>query len=172
MALFICVKSAPRKITSFLLILLGFTPLLFVLAITIKKHDIRKRMNEEMEYRELQTIIIPANQVVWMDKHEIWVDNQMFDIHTREIKNGVYYFTGLFDAEETEMVEEEKKNGHRKKTQNQLLTKLFKCLPDFFYGEQFESYRDYYPPGLNLFRQENIPHPIREIITPPPRLIA
>ncbi len=161
-------KTAIRKTTAFFFTLLGFTPLLFVIIITIKKHDVRQRMKEELESDQLQTIILPENEVAWMDKHEIWVNDHMFDIHSSKLENGVYTFTGLYDEEETQLVEQERNATGKTKEQNRLLVQFFKCLP-LFCSQPTEIFRistlDFY----NSFISTHPVNPFREILTPPPQ---
>jgi hypothetical protein len=166
------VNIATRKITSLTFLLLGFAPLLFVVLISLKKHEIRARMEEEMETRDLQSITIPEAEVVWMDKHEIWIHNQMFDIHTRELVNGIYHFTGLYDAEETALVEEEKSNGQRQQSKQQLLVKLFKSIPSFHDSSQ-ELFLVEPAYAENILPRPAAPAtPFCEILTPPPRQVS
>lgn len=152
-----------------LFLLLGLTPLLFILVISIKKEEIRHRMKEELEKGHLQTVIIPENEVVWMDRHEIWVNNSMFDISTKELENGVYTFTGLYDEEETLLVEQERNATGETREENILLTQLFKSLPEFCgqHKEGFDplSLDAHYRSYLSTLRV----HPFREILTPPPQ---
>lgn len=123
------VKNTTQKITGFLFILLGLAPLLFILFITLRKEQVRYRMKQELKYQTLQTVIVSENEVVWMDKHEIWVNNSMFDIHTKKLESGIYTFTGLYDKDETMLVEMERNAAGKNKEQNRLLVRLFKSLP-------------------------------------------
>ena len=162
-------RSITKKITSLFFILLGFVPLLFVLVITIKKHDIHERMKEKLESQHLQTIIIAENEVTWMDKHEIWVNNSMFDIHTRKLEHGIYTFTGLYDDDETILVEQERNAMGKNNEQNKLLVLLFKCLPTFC-----NQHNEIQNPSSkhDCYSMLTPPIPIsqfREILTPPPQ---
>lgn len=163
-------RTEIKKITSLFFILLGFVPLLFILFITIKKQDIRKRMKEKLESHQLVTVTIPENEVTWMDKHEIWVNNSMFDIHTKKIEHGIYTFTGLYDDDETELVEKERNAAGKNNEQNKLLAQLFKCLPAFC-NQQSETY--FLLPEHNTYSSLVSATPInqfREILTPPPQV--
>jgi hypothetical protein len=162
-------NTATKKISSLLFILLGFTPLLFVLIVSLQKKEIRYRMEKELEKGILQTVVVPENEVVWMDDHEIWVNNSMFDIQRKKLENGVYTFTGLYDEEETLLVEKERKAAGESDEQNKLLSQLFKTLPAFCNqpGEEPDHI-----PGQDFFRSylsTNPVRPFREIVTPPPQ---
>ncbi|MDZ4808487.1 MAG: hypothetical protein SGI96_09465 [Bacteroidota bacterium] len=162
-------RTITKKITILFFLLLGFVPLLFVLFITIRKYDIHKRMKEKLESQHLQTIIIQENVVTWMDKHEIWVNNSMFDIHTKKLENGICTFTGLYDDDETILVEQERNAAGKNNEQTKLLVQLFKCLPAFC-NEHSEihnplSEHDCYSPLISPMPTSQF----REILTPPPQ---
>lgn len=159
-----------KKITSIFFVLLGLVPLLFILLIAIKKHDIRQRMKKELEQKHLQTIILPENRVTWMDDHEIWVNNSMFDIHTQKLENGIYTFTGLYDEEETRLVEKAKNAAGKNNEQNKLLAQLFKSLP-VFCEESSDSFSFYSLRISHHYFLVFYPvHQYKEIPTPPPQV--
>jgi len=164
------VKTATKRIVSFFFILLGFIPLLFVLLITIKKQDIRHRMKEKMGRDALHTIILPEHEVKWMDKHEIWVNDHMFDISIMKLENGVYTFTGLYDDEETELVNHQREAGSKQGQENKLLTGLFKSLHNIYYTEAAGNhFLDDQPENRASLRIPGTVSQFREIITPPPQ---
>ncbi len=167
---FLAVKTGIKKITSLFFILLGFTPLLFTLFVTIKKQEIRHRMKEKLERQHLQTIILAENQVVWMDKHEIWVNDHMFDIHNSKLESGVYTFTGLYDEEETILVEKQRNTTGKNNEQHKLLDRLFKYLK-IFWSQPAEINDPVIPCGsFNSFNSPESVNPFREIFTPPPQV--
>ncbi|MBP7316102.1 MAG: hypothetical protein KA968_12865, partial [Chitinophagaceae bacterium] len=122
-------NSNKKKIAAIFFILLGLSPLLFTLFISIKKEQIHYKMKMEFEKGALQTVVLPENKVVWMDKHEIWVNNSMFDIATKKLENGIYTFTGLYDEDETSLVEKEKESSEKNNEQDKRLSQLLKTLP-------------------------------------------
>lgn len=86
-------------------------------------------MKQELKYQTLQTVIVSENEVVWMDKHEIWVNNSMFDIHTKKLESGIYTFTGLYDKDETMLVEMERNAAGKIKSKTDCLSDYSKaCL--------------------------------------------
>jgi hypothetical protein len=104
-----------------------------------------------------------------MDKHEIWVNNCMFDIHTKKLEKGIYTFTGLFDNDETVLVEQERKAAGKNNEQNKLLVQFFKCLPGYC-----EQYTEITCPSSQYDRYNTLISPtalnqFREILTPPPQ---
>lgn len=128
-------------------------------------------MKGKLKNQPLQTITLSENAVVWMDKHEIWVNNSMFDIHSKKLKNGIYTFAGLYDDDETELVMQQQGTTEKDKQQNKLLTQFFKCLHNIFYsepqgfdvttGKQNELFCYGFSP---VIRQS------KEILTPPPQV--
>lgn len=128
-------------------------------------------MKQKLEKQVLQTVVIPEKDVTWMDKHEIWVNEQMFDISSVKFENGIYTFTGLYDEEETYIVKREKEAKKKKKFDDTLLTQFFKCIQNSFFSNNAETLEPI------CFSDHNsslaIAGPVtqfKEILTPPPRL--
>ena len=127
-------------------------------------------MKEKLEISLLQTITIKEKDVIWMDDHEIWVNDQMFDIRTKKLENGQYTFTGLFDEEETNLVKKHLETTEKNNEESQLLSSLFQLLQSGFLRDEANSQltdiiiTEYYPLIL-----QSIPSPFRVILTPPPQ---
>ncbi len=163
-------KNNRRKIISGFFLLLGLAPILFLLLVVLQKREIRERMKEKLETEKLQTIVLPEEKVIWMDKHEIWVNEHMFDIHSKKLENGIYTFTGLYDEDETELVKKERKATGNSTEQNKLLAQFFKHLP--VYNDTDISYLNLSITHntFNLFASQNSISQFKEIITPPPQV--
>ncbi len=164
-------STASKKLTSIFFLGLGVFPLLFMLTLTLKKQGIYIRMREKMEYQSLQTIVVPENEVVWMDKHEIWVNNKMFDISSRSLENGTYTFTGLYDEDETKLVEKEK-NAAGENNDSKILAQLFKYLPGYCTPSGIKTKMDFYRSCRHSFIAKGPVEPYTEILTPPPNTPA
>jgi hypothetical protein len=166
------VKTATRKITGIFFLLLGIAPLLFVLFISIQKETIHQRMKQRLETRQLKTIVLPENAVVWIDKHEISINGQMFDIDSKKLENGIYTFTGLYDDDETELIKQQQGTTEKDKQQNKLLAQFFKNLPvfcnqyDLSFNPSLKSY------SYMVLGSQNIVEPFQKIPTPPPQVVA
>ena len=117
---------------AFIFLLTGLLPVLFTVFFLLKQQMIRHEMKEKLETSLLQTITINEKDVVWMDDHEIWVNEHMFDIHTKKLENGIYTFTGLYDEEETNLVKKHKDTTEKNNEENQLLSSLFQLLQSAF----------------------------------------
>ena len=163
--------KAFKKITASLLLLAGMMPLLLPLAMDVKEKIIEHRMKEELKSnRGLQTVVIPEKDVVWMDKHEIWVNNQMFDISEKKLENGIYTFTGLYDEEETELVMQEKESSERNSHEGQELSRVFDTLLHLYCSTLNESILK---PTLiisySFLIAGKLPFPFTSNLTPPPQ---
>jgi len=127
-------------------------------------------MKEKLETSLLQTITINEKEVVWMDDHEIWVNEHMFDIQTKKLENGIYTFTGLYDEEETNLVKKYKETTEKNNEENQLLSSLFELLESGFIEDKVNS------PNIDSIITEyrplilqHISSPFINILTPPPQ---
>jgi hypothetical protein len=164
------VKITIRKITSLLFLLLGILPLLFILSFHIQQHLVREHMKEELERRNLQTLQIPEQDVIWMDKHEIWVNEQMFDIHSRSLEKGIYTFTGLYDAQETLLVKQHEDATGKNLQENKVLAQLFKCLQTIFFESLADAALQTTSPAISFASLTMGPiKQFRVILTPPPQ---
>ncbi len=127
-------------------------------------------MEEEFKNRDLQTIVLPEAAVVWMDKHEIWINNSMFDIHSKKLENGIYSFTGLYDNEETELVLEQQTNEEDDLQESKMLTELFECLNNIFHNPAQDIYYDSHQHSNNFYQHStDLLTQSQEILTPPPQ---
>lgn len=135
----------------------------------MQKREIRERMKEKLETDKLQTIVLPEEKVIWMDKHEIWVNEHMFDIHSKKLENGVYTFTGLYDEDETELVKKERKATGNTTEQNKLLAQFFKHLPGFYNTTSLDLNISISHHCFNLYTSQNSISQYKEIVTPPPK---
>src|SRR5215204_4648800 len=91
-----------KKISAFFLLLTGAMPLLFTLFFLVKQQVIRYTMKEKLEKELLHTITVSKDEVVWaIYNKEIIVGDKLFDVKSFSEEGGLYFFIGLFDAEET-----------------------------------------------------------------------
>ena len=163
-------KHLLKKIVALAFLLAGFMPVIFTLLFLCKQQMIRHEMKEKLETSLLQTITINEKDVVWMDGHEIWVNEHMFDIHTKKLENGIYTFTGLYDEEETNLVKKHKDTTEKNSEESQLLSSLFQLLQSSFIENEANSLipdliiAEYRPLILH-----NISSPYINILTPPPQ---
>ena len=146
-------------------------PVLFTVFFLLKQQMIHHEMKEKLETSLLQTITIKEKEVFWMDDHEIWVNEHMFDIQTKKLENGIYTFTGLYDEEETNLVKKYKETTEKNNEENQLLSSLFELLESTFIEDNANSLVadliiiEYRPLIL-----QHTSSPFINILTPPPQV--
>jgi hypothetical protein len=167
------VKAFIQKTSASVFLLLGLWPILLAFYFTVKEALIHYEMRQKLESHELQTVIVPEQEVIWMEDHEIWVNNSMFDIRTKKLENGVYTFTGMYDEDETAMVMKQRKTSRSLSTEERMVQQLLQCfrllytepeneqaIPVEFSGEAVSFIRI----GHSQF--------IPPILTPPPRWVS
>lgn len=158
-----------KKISAICFILLGLSPLLFAFFISVQKEEIYRKMKKRFEVERLQTIVLPENDVVWMDKHEIWVNNSMFDIASKKLENGVYTFTGLYDNEETELANKEKETSEKNNESEKLLSHILRSLPVFFTVESDSQKMKKDRIVYFSFTSDYSKNPYHKVLVPPPQ---
>ena len=158
-----------RKISAFFLLLTGCMPFLFTVFFLSKQQVIRHQMKEILEKEISHTIVIPRSEVVWVRyNEEISINAKLFDVKSFSEKNGLCFFIGLFDAEETSLnYLLEKETDDQNETQ---CSDLFKWLQSPCTSLSFESislidYNKNYSFPILL----NISSPFLSIPTPPPQ---
>ena len=162
-------KPINKKFISLFFLLAAAAPLLFAIVSNIKEKGIHFRMQQRLERDELQTLHLSENDVVWMDKDEIWVNDRMFDIHNKKLEKGVYTFTGLYDNEETELVNYKKQSTKKESDQYELLTFIFESLQNIFHSNSIENNSLYSQEKTYFHFISPICFHSAEILTPPPQ---
>ena len=161
-----------KKILPFLLLLAGIMPVVFSLFFLLKQQMIRHGMKESLEQKLLQTITLSKNEVQWVKPgREILVENKMFDVKSFIIEKGYYKFTGLFDHEETVLINDLKNNFKNTDERGSSL------LASFFQWLQSVSATDPCDPVFVMKDSESIScliyihisFPFKTIPTPPPQ---
>lgn len=161
-------KKIVIKISAFFLLLTSCMPILFTIFFLCKQQLIRHEMKEKLEQESLHTIIVPKDKVVWAKyNEEIIVEDKLFDVHSFSEKDGLYFFLGLFDDEETDLNELLEKDTDNK---SELLAELFQCLQSPCINLSFDP--DIIPAENNTFSFPILLHissPFINIPTPPPQ---
>lgn len=132
---------------------------------------IKLRVEASLERDALHIVTLPATEVHWYEEgREILVDGKMFDIKTYSITDGVFTAQGIFDEEETEIVQ--LLNGHwSDKEQTQVIVQLLllsHCI--ILFGLFLVSF------GISLHANKPASlirllytSPLLSIISPPPK---
>lgn len=127
-------------------------------------------MRKELERATLQTITVPAEEVFWVEKHEILVHGRMFDFKSVLCENGIYTFTGLFDDRETSLVNQEKDLNKKNRDKGIVLSELFKYLLTLYHSPVNDPETPAEAPVTRTGWNTGHPvTPFREIWTPPPQ---
>jgi hypothetical protein len=159
-----------RKLSILFFGLPAFLPLIIALSFQIRQQQVKQRMKEQLETSLVKTIIIPENNIVWIEENEIWVDGKMFDIHEFTREEGNYIFHGLFDEDETQLVKNLMKDNDLNKQESRALTSIFSFLKQIHLTETISSDM-IFPVSLQHgeFLSLFIPDIFSNVVTPPPR---
>ena len=164
-------KTIVQTSSNILLLLLALIPLLFAAVFLIQQQIIRHEMKEKLEQQSLHTIALTAKDFHWMEEgKEIMVDGSMFDVHSFTQKNGTYFFTGLFDDEETALIQQFEKNNDSD-SGNKTLIRFFQLLQSCYYKQQQDNI--FISDASNkefISTKMLIPAPFTSVPTPPPQI--
>jgi hypothetical protein len=166
-------KTATQKITALLFTLLGFAPLLFIIITHIKQQEIRHNMKHQLELKMLQTITLSINDVHWIrEGKEILINGRMFDVKSfKAAGTDEISFTGLYDEEETALVNKMKRNQQQENSiGGKLLAQLFQLLQASFNTAPAEVFiptinNDHFP-GI----EQRLASQYIIILSPPPQV--
>lgn len=127
-------------------------------------------MRGELGIQKLQTIKLAEEDVIWMDDHEIWVNESMFDIHSKKTENGFITFTGLYDEEETLLVKREQNQEERDQDKNKVIISLLNCIQHVYYNRSVDITFETHPQSREFpFWSSGDLQQHYDIVTPPPR---
>ncbi len=164
-------KPVFKKITGLCFILATLLPFLLPFSLDIKQEIIRRMMKQKVESaRQLQTVIIPQKEVIWIDEHEIWVNESMFDISSMKFENGLYTFTGLYDEEETRLVKQRNQHSKKGREENKVLSLLFLCFQQVLCNDR-QAVNSMLPVSRQkhfIFSEKEI-NTAYPVLTPPPK---
>jgi hypothetical protein len=129
-------------------------------------------MKEKLEQQSLQSIAIADNDVHWIEEDkEILVNEKLFDVKTLEYRNGYTVFTGLFDQQETELMQQlEAMQKQVPSSDNKLLTDFFQWLMSVYHDHYYQDNIYKSLTVLNHTKSStDLSEQFPEINTPPPR---
>ena len=144
--------------------------MLALVIMKIHQQQARNAMKESLVRQSLLDIVVPENEIIWIKKNkEILLQGKMFDIKTIILHNDGYHIEGLFDEQETELVElwhKEHSSGNEKGNMPWIaFTHLF-----YFYSNncQEETYfsSTAYQHGERTWHLSTVDDPV---LTPPPQ---
>lgn len=166
-----------RKYTGILsLILLAVTaePMIVPFMIHFKKKSIQHKMKERLEEENLQTFIIyhPGKNGI-QPGSEILVGENMFDVqYVTEQGDGFYQVTGLYDFEETALLNLAIKKQQDEDTEsNSQLLQLFQMIQALPVAQGLLPSPYFAGKTLPDSYNNNLCSPFRAIFTPPPQAL-
>lgn len=122
-----------------------------------------------MEEKKLQTVVVDSDKVIWREAgREVTIDGEYFDLVSWNLTDGKYTFTGVYDEEETAVVNLLQK-------QSETGTSIIRLM---FFGQLFVSLVCYifnfslFPESKTqfAFTQSRYQYLFNKNISPPPRL--
>jgi hypothetical protein len=166
-------KTTTKKISASLFILLGFTPLLFIIYTSIKQQEIRQNMKRQLEIKMLHTITLAKKDIHWLkDGKELLINGRMFDVKKiGPAGDGKIIFSGLYDDDETVLVNKMKRNQQNENNAGgKILAQLFQLLQASFNN----AHTDVFIPSLNNNHfpgiEQCLASPFIIILSPPPQV--
>ncbi len=94
-----------RKAISVFFICIAILPFISLICLQIYQQHVRHEMEESLEDDSMQTIVLPESELRWIKAgKEIIYKQQMFDIKSISIENGMATIKGLFDKKEKEIL--------------------------------------------------------------------
>jgi hypothetical protein len=167
-------ETVTKKITASLFTLLGFAPLLFIIVTSIKQQEIHQIMKQQLETRMLRTITLAKKDANWVNEgKEILVDGRMFDVKSfKVLPTGEITFTGLYDDDETALVNNIRKNqqNENNNSNGKLIIQLFQILEATIHNTASEiliaTINNNHFPGI----EERLASQFITILSPPPQV--
>lgn len=154
-------------------LLLTLAPLLFMGSLQVFQFYIKERMEASLERDALQSIALQENEVIWYEEDkELLINGQLFDVKSYSITNGTLTAQGVFDEQETEIIN--LLNGTWSNNEQTLiviqLLVLSHCLFFFtFYSVSF-GITKFLPKRFSFFSLFYFP-PLLSILAPPPKVL-
>lgn len=114
-----------KKILPFVATIVFAAPLLYVVFLQTKQIIIRHEMKERLEEQMLHKVTVQKQDIHWTEKgKELRIDGHMFDAEEVEYHtDGSITVTGLYDDEETDLLQQLNKTCQQQNTtENQQMT--------------------------------------------------
>jgi len=161
-------KALLRNSSGSVMILSSLAPLIFIACFFVQQSTIERHMMNDLEKKNLQTIVLSDNQFSWMnERKEIFFHDHLFDIKNYWLENGRFHFVGLTDEKESELVRQlQKQCGH---SGDEILGQLFQLLLSIFNNTAHTEI--IHTPGqtqIVLAPIDKLPDWYKLIPTPPP----
>jgi hypothetical protein len=146
-------------------------PFVYCILPQIKQQQLKNSARQRLEEHLINRITLSSAQFQWTDLgREISINGSLFDVKSYSSKNGQFTFTGLFDKEETTLVNKLKDNWTNHEKEDKTLALLFQVLQCVYHasasGETFDHALLSQYHAMAADKVCLIP---AEILTPPPQ---
>jgi hypothetical protein len=159
-----------RKIIYAVLTLIVLSPLTYPILFHLEQARLKHEARQKLEGQFLQRISLNKNEFSWTDENkEISINGELFDVKTCRFNNDRYDFTGLFDREETTIINKTNENCNQDKQGKKVLDELFRLLQAGFILHADNSWNENSSLSPVCFIMINLPDPAKTILTPPPQ---
>jgi hypothetical protein len=163
-----------RTIISVFLLLLFAVPLFFLSFLQLQQLYIKHTLEERLETGLLKTIFIPQQDWKGMNRGEIVIDGKLFDVaEVRREANGITV-TGIFDDEETAVVQHLDKSCSATNAKDiPVFAQFFQLLDGLFFQANTPQH-NLTEASSKLFQNliVHFPQLYREVLSPPPQVCA
>lgn len=113
------------SIKSSILLSAFIIPTLFLASFLVQQKWIAWEMTEKLEHQQLHTLQIPVQQLHWVKEgKEILIDGKLFDVKSILTHGKLVQVTGLFDEEETDLVQQIQRQLQHNQSGRQLQTSI------------------------------------------------
>ncbi len=147
------------------------TPVFYMVSYQVRQRQIQREMNEKLEKEITQTISLNPDEIKWVKKEkEIIIEGRLFDVkEIRHESNGKITVTGLYDEEETSLIEHFQKTQQHNGAEKNQLAQLFQLvwfIPENLSGEHQDVlvFKKLFSP-----KSDKLIASFQEILTPPPQ---
>lgn len=112
------------------MLLLVAAPLFIYALYSIKQKVIQEQMQEALEQKSLQTIVLNKAQANWKETgKEIIINGELFDVNSYTITKDKITLIGLYDKQETDLIKKvEQLQQQKNKSKTPLDNLIFKFL--------------------------------------------
>lgn len=163
------------SIKSSILLSAFIIPTLFLASFLVQQKWIAWEMTEKLEHQQLHTLQIPVQQLHWVKEgKEVLIDGKLFDIKSILTRGNLIQVTGLFDEEETKLVQQIQRQLQHNQSGRQLQTSiLYSLLMGFSSQLHCIQLAPLQLPRTTLANYQLSPYsaPVLEQLCPPPQLV-
>jgi len=149
-------------------------PLFFLSYMQLRQLYIKHTLEERMERSLLKTVFIPRQDWSPVNNDETLVDGKLFDVDEMHVTKNGMFVTGVFDEEETAVMQQMDKScaaNHSKETP--VFAQFFQLLDGLFFHAT--SVQPLIGKSVHQYFQNlilNLPHSYKQVISPPPQVFA